>query len=460
MTDFRKYLVLVLLLLGGAGGFNALAWAQEALQLVGPILPNGTLSPSQAPAQAPPQRGSAPAGEAFGPGGGSSGAAAGLEAGQEAGETRTIDVIGRGTIYRDDVPGARDKAIADALQGAVEQAVGLVISPASVVQDFQLLSDRVYDQTEAFIHDYKVLTESKSGLYYRVVVRATVSVSAIQDRLQSTGILVIHKGMPTIMFFLSEQNIGEPSPRYWWGQSPLSAHLSVTEKALSEYMREKGFIIVDRAALGWDIQPGPEYMDPELSDDAAVELGKELGADLVIVGKAVARDSGNVLDKNMKSIQARVSTRAIRTDSGMAVASSQGTRAAVHSDDRVGGTEALILSASVVARDLVRQIVAKWRKDAGQPVLVELVVKGIREYADFVRFRTHLKDDVRGVRNVYLRSIRAGEAKMDVDVMGNARILADELMLQRFENLAVNIFEVSEKGVKLELIPRAIAIDD
>ena len=446
MTDFRKHLVLVLLLLSGAGGFNAPAWAQEALQPGGPIFPTGAVSPSQPPA----------AQRAFGLGRGSSGAAAGLEAGQVASETRTIDVIGRGTIYGDDVAGARDKAITDALQGVVEQGVGVVISPASVVQRFQLLSDRVYDQTKAFIHDYKVLTESKSGPYYRVVVRATVSMSAVQDKLQSIGILVIHKGMPTIMFFLSEQNIGEPSPRYWWGQSPLGTHLSVTEKALSEYMREKGFIIVDRAALGRDIQPGSEYMGPKVSDDAAVELGKELGADLVLVGKAVARYSGNALDENMKSIQARVSTRAIRTDSGMVIASSEGTGAAVHSDDRVGGTEALILSASVVARDLVRQIIAKWRKDARQPVLVELVVKGIREYADFVRFRTHLRDDVRSVRNVYLRSIRAGEAKMDVDVMGNARILADELMLQRFENLAVNIFEVSEKGVKLELMPAAI----
>jgi hypothetical protein len=83
---------------------------------------------------------------------------------------------------------------------------------------------------------------------------------------------------------------------------------------------------------------------------------------------------------------------------------------------------------------------------------VELVVKGIKEYADFVRFRRHLRNDIRGVRNVYLRSISAGGAKMDVDVMGNARILADDLMLQPFENLAVNILEVSEKGVKLELI--------
>jgi len=454
MTGFRKYLVLVLLLLGCASGFDNSAWAQETPPPGEPILPGGAISPSQLPTQ----RGSAPAGVASGPGGGSSGTAGWLESGQEASETRTIDLIGRGTIYRDNVAGARDKAIEDALQGVVERAVGLLISPVSVVQDFQLLSDRVYDQTEAFIHDYRVLTESKSGPYYRVVVQATVSMSSIQDKLQSIGILLTRKGMPTIMFFLSEQNIGEPSPRYWWGQSPPGTHPSVTEKALSEYMHEKGFVIVDRAALNRDIQLGPESIGPELSDDTAVELGKEFGADLVIVGKAVARYSGNVLDKNMRSIQAGVSARAIRTDSGMAIASSQGTRAAVHSDDKVGGTEALILSASVVARDLVRQIATRWRKEARQPVLVELIVKGIGEYADFVRFRTHLRNDVRGVRNVYLRSIRAGEAMMDVDVMGNAKILADELMLQRFENLAVNIFEISEKGVKLELIP--MAIDD
>jgi len=293
MTNFRKYLVLGLLLL----------------------LPTGVPPPSQLLAQM-----------ASVPGSKSRGAAAGSRAGQEANETRTIELIGRGTIYRDDVAGARDRAIAGALQGVVEQAVGLVISQATVVQDFQLLSDRVYDQTEGFIDDYKVLTESKSGQYYRVMVRATVSMNAIKNKLQSIGILVVHEEMPTIMFFLSEQNIGESSPRYWWGQSPLSTHLSVTEKALSEYMREKGFIIVDRAAIDRDVQLGPEYMGPELSDAAAVKLGKELGADLVIIGKAVARHSGYVLDKDTRSIQARVSSRVLRTDSGMRIALSPGQR--------------------------------------------------------------------------------------------------------------------------------------
>ncbi len=434
MKYYRKYLCLVFFLFAGACAFNDSVCAQEALGLGGPR----TLFPNQ----------------------GSSHAAVGLESEQEVSETRTIDVIGRGRIYRGDVAVARNEAIKDALQGVVERAVSLVISPASVVQEFQLLSDQVYGQGETFIHDYKVLSESKSGRYYRVVVRATVSTKAIQDRLQDIGILMIHKEMPTIVLFLSEQDVGEPLPQYWWGKSPPDTDMSVTENVLSEYMREKGFVVVGREAMIGDSQINAEYMAPELSDEAAVEIGKELGADFVIVGKAVVSYSGNVLDKKTKSIEATVSTHAVRTDSGMVVASCQATRAVVNSDDRSGGREALILSASALAQDLARQILAKWHREERQPVLVELVVKGIGEYADFVRFRTHLRNDVRGVWNVYLRSIKAGEAKMDVDIMGNARILADELMLQRFENLAVNILEVSEKGINLELIPSLVPEPD
>jgi len=431
MTNFKKHLVLVLLLLGYAGGFNCLVWAQEPLRLEKPRLPT----------------------DAFSAGPGSSEVAAWFENGEGTGETKTIHVIGRGTIYSDNVARARENAIADALQGVVEKAIGLLISPSSVVQDFQLLSDRVYNQTKEFIDGYKVLIESKSGRYYRVLVRATVSMKTVQDKLSSVGILTMHKGVPAVMFFLSEQNLGETAPQYWWRQTPPSVDLSAAENVFSEYMRKKGFIIVDRTAPGGDVQLGPEYWDSELSDDAAAKLGRELGADLVIVGKAVARYSEEVSDNDMKSIQATVSTRAITADTGLMIASSQRTNSLARRDDSAEGSEAIILSASAVAQDLTRQIVAKWGEGVRNPVLVELVVKGIKEYADFVKFRGHLRNDIRGVRNVYLRSISADGAKMDVDIMGNARILADELMLQPFENLAVNIFEVSEKGVKLELIP-------
>ena len=364
----------------------------------------------------------------------------------------TVDVIGRGRIYRDDLAAARTNAIADALQGVTEKAVSLVLPTASVVEDFQLLSDHVYNQTEAFISDYKVLTESKSGDYYRVLVRATVSLSAIHDTLQSMGMLMTDKGLPTLLFFLSEQLVGQSFPTFWWGQASPDAGLSVVEGALAEYMGSKGFPIVNHSEIHPD-DLAPEYRRPELSDDAAVDIGKKLGADIVIVGAGVARYSGDISDMNTRSVQARVSAHAVRTDNGRILASSEETRGLVSGND---GREALALSAAAVAQDLTRQITSMWREEPHQAVSLELVVRGIKEYADFVRFRKHLKNDIRGVKSVHLRSITTDEAKMDVEYTGNAKAFADDLVLQPFEALSVNIIEVSEKRVVLELVPTDI----
>jgi hypothetical protein len=82
-------------------------------------------------------------------------------------------------------------------------------------------------------------------------------------------------------------------------------------------------------------------------------------------------------------------------------------------------------------------------------------VQGIKEYVDFVKFRKILRNEIRGVKNVYLRAIKAGEAKMDVDLHGNTRALADELMLKNFEGFGVNIFEVVQNAIRLELIPKS-----
>ena len=380
------------------------------------------------------------------------GTSAGAVAGIETKGPVTVDVIGRGKIYGDDLAAARTNAIADALEGVTEKAVGLVLPTASVVEEFQLLSDLVYNQTEAFISDYKVLTESKSGNYYRVLVRATVSLSAIQDRLQSTGVLMTDKGLPTLLFFLSEQHVGQSSPTFWWGQASPNAGLTVAEETLTEYMGNKGFPIADHSQINPDDNLAPEYRRPDLSDDAAVEIGKKFGADVVIVGTGVARYSGEVSDMNTRSIQARVSARAVRTDNGRIVASSEETRGVDSQDD---GREALALSAAAVAQDLTRQITSNWREEPHQAESIELVVRGIKEYADFVRFRKHLKNDIRGVKDAHLRSITTDEAKMDVEYTGNAKALADDLVLQPFEALSVSIIEVSEHRVLLELVPTA-----
>jgi hypothetical protein len=380
---------------------------------------------------------------------------------EEAEQTATLEVIGRGTIFRDNVAKARDEAIADGLWNAVEQGVGLLISSSSVIDHFQLLSDRVYSQAEEFIHDYKVLTESKSGRYYRLVVRATLSMKALHDKLQDIGVLMTNEKRPSVLLLLSEQNIAQTSPRYSWARSSFGGLPLTIEDTLAGYLRKKGFVIVNPETLeGLVINLWPGYGELELSDEAAAKLAEQVGAEVVILGKAFARFSGNVLNTDMKSVEAEMSGRAIRADTGMVVASSEATGAAAHANEMVASTEALTLAASGVAEELSRQLAANWGREASEWVLVELVVKGIKEYADFVRFRTTIRNEIRGVRNVYLKAIKAGEARMDVEVKGNSRMLADELLLKTYEDFVVNIFEVGQNSIMLELVPKQDVLDE
>ncbi len=379
----------------------------------------------------------------------------GMGEAQDAQSTRSIEVIGSGTIFEDDVAMGRDVAINDALRTAVEQAVGIILSSESVVENFQLLSDRVYTQSQGFIRDYKVLAESRSGNSYRVVVRATVSVSVLREDLQDLGILMAQKGMPRVMFFLAEQNIGQPQPQFWWGGGPFSADLAVAENTIAEEMKSRGFILIDRSAAAQNIQLEPALREADLTDQAAVTLGSQNNAEIVIVGKALARYTKNVMGTGMKSYQANISLRAIRTDTGEIIASSIRTGATVHTDDVSGGTAALQRVGSQAANDLISQIVAKWQQEVSRSNIVKVTVEGIKAYSDFVAFRKVLSNRIRGVKNVYLRGIDAGEARMDVEIKGNAQTLADELLLKSFNSFSINIFSVSQNAIKLRLVPKS-----
>jgi hypothetical protein len=49
---------------------------------------------------------------------------------------------------------------------ALEQAVGTFISSETVVENYEVLSDRIYSKAEGYIAEYKVLREKKKGDLY------------------------------------------------------------------------------------------------------------------------------------------------------------------------------------------------------------------------------------------------------------------------------------------------------
>jgi len=375
--------------------------------------------------------------------------------GQNVQQTKIVEVIGTGQIYHDKVASARDKAIEHGLWNAVEEGVGLLISPAVVVSHFQLLSEHIYMQFKNFIHDYKVLTESKAGSYYRVVVQATLLIDVLHNKLQDIGVLLTEKELPRVVLLLAEKNVGHTWPRYTWKQNTFMKLPLTVEDTLERTLKEKGFAVLAPETLSTQETSEGRIPDTDLNDEMATEIARQLGADVVIIGKAFAQLTGNISGIGTKSVEAKVSVRALKVDNGKIIGSFNSAKAAVHANETVAGTKALSIATSDIAKDIIRQITASWGRGTRQTVLVQLVVKGIREYVDFVKFRKTLRDEIAGIKNVYLRTIKTDEAEIDVNLQGNTSALAEELILKNFEGFGVNILEVKENSITLELIPKA-----
>jgi len=361
--------------------------------------------------------------------------------------SRIIEADGAGVVINDDLALARDNAINDSLRKAVEQAVGTVISSETIVQNYEVINDRIYARSQGYVQNYTLLKENVSDSLYRVQVRATVALGTIKDDLRALGLLMARKGMPRIMVLMAEQNVGQARPSYFWQ----AVDLSVSENVIQMNFLKDGFTFVDRATLEGKIK-NITIRGNEMSNSAAIRLGKEVDAELVIVGKAFAKYAGNIAGTTMKSLQSDVTARVIRTDNGVVIASAMEHGAAVHIDDITGGSEAIKKASEKLAENLKVQIIDKWQAEVSSTGLISLTVRHITSYADFMTLKGVLKSEVRGVKNLYLRKMEAGIAKMDVEIEGSAMTLADRLAVKKFKGFSLDITNVSQNSLEANVV--------
>ncbi len=370
---------------------------------------------------------------------------------EENASKKIIEVIGTGAIQGGDVAKARDRAIKNSLVSAVEFAVADLLPLESMIQNFETLNEILYDNSSEFVAYYKVLAELKSGRTYRVLVQATVSTSVIEQQLMSAGIKVRKKNMPNILFFIAEQNLGDSLPQYWWTED-LAVVRGYSEIAMADGMIRNGFFVIDQKSLIKNEEFEAVKYKPDLSDEEAVRLGDSLHADVVIAGSSKADIAPNTMGESIKSFKAIVSIRALRTDTGEEIASTVQTAVSVNQDDIAGGGDALSNAGYLAGRKLASQIAIMWQKEVKKSLsTVRIIVEGTRYLSNFVIFRSVL-NEIPGVVTAQTSELKADEATIIVNFQGNAKELADALMLKNFESFGINIYEISQDHLRVRLV--------
>jgi len=371
-------------------------------------------------------------------------------------ESKTVTAEGVAVVQGNNMDIARDAAIQDAQTRAVEQAIGTLIDSQTQVENYQVISDKILSQIKGYIKKYNIVRENKEDNLLRVTITAEVSLGQLSDDLSAIGMLLGQMHKPRTMILVAEQNIGQEWHAWWWW-SPGNVHASqsdmnIIDNTLMDKFNEKGFEMIDQQAASQEIKVTQAYNVQDLSAQQAKTLGSMAHAEVVITGKGLAKLYGNV-GGGLKSVQADLSLRAVRTDTGQVLATATTHAAAVHISEITAGNDALKKAASEAADQLTTKILAQYSKEAGGTRSINITVNGLNK-TQFVKFKDVLRNQVRGIKAVNERSFQNGVAKMSVDSKSSAQIVSDELSLKDFGTFAVEVVSSTANQLELKVVPK------
>ena len=366
-------------------------------------------------------------------------------------DTKEVVASGVGSIIEGDVAHARDDAIEDALRKGIENALGLIVESETLVQNYQLIEDNIFSKTQGYIQKYDVVQEGEqSEQLYEVTVRALVKMADLKNDLDAIETLMRRKNRPRLMVMIEERNIGEAPGLFHY----FEADMNIAETAIMDAFMVKGFKFVDQATVKKNLDQ--EKAAAILEGDVALasSLGKTVGAEVVITGKALAKATVvEAFGATQRSQQATVNVRAIRTDTGDIIATSSAQGAYPHIDDVAGGTKAIQRACEKLSEDLMTKILDQWQTDVSSGTTLILKVRGVASYEQLNKFKSSLPYYVRGLSSVVQRDWYQGFATLEVIMTGNSDDLAQRLAGKNIEGIQIKIVGTSPNSVTVEFIP-------
>ncbi len=335
---------------------------------------------------------------------------------------------GMATIHKNRVDIARDKAIESAQRAVVEKAVGVMISSATEVENYQVKLDRILSESKGFINTYRIVSEKRAGDIYEVTLEADVGMGRLRDRLSAVELIMTRKAKPRMMIVMGAE-----------GQKG-----AVAEAAMEKYFLAQGFRLVDEGSVR-------ERASLERLSSAGVkeiaQIAHRYGAEVVILGRVeVQTRTFRMGDVEVQSHEVTVTGKVVNGDTGEVIA----TDAANAKGDWKAAAEQ---AAAELARRINDEVLLRWSAELANTATVKLLVAGFASYEELLRFKESLSSEVKGLTQVYQRAFSRGKAELDLEIKGNAESVADDIMVMTVNDKKIKIVEITQNRIEARLQP-------
>lgn len=366
----------------------------------------------------------------------------GLLFGQDTTVVETEGVAGIGP----DPAAARDRAIEDALRRAVEQAVGTIVESETTVENYELLSDRIFSRSSGYVKTYEILSENREGDLLRVKVSAVVSTGDLNNDLNAIGVLQKRMKYPRIMVMIAEDSILQAD--YW---QSYSVSTSQSEETIISRLKSRGFRIVDPMEMRRQISANEARAAWQGGNDIAGRMGSRLGAEIVIVGQAISnRAASNIYGSDLLSMSTSLTARAVKAGTSEVIASASAQGTAAHINEVAALQQSLQKASEKAAEDLASGILETWKQETSGDRSLAIVIHDISP-AELKQVKDAFQR-LRGVTDVMERSFSNGLADLDVRAKTDALELSSVIAKTSFQGFRLVLQESSADRLEYRVV--------
>jgi len=358
-------------------------------------------------------------------------------AGESAEHRSTRIVYAEGNGVDKNESSARELAITDALQTAVEKAAASYFS-TSAASARQVLAEKILPKASDYIRTSKLIPETyqRSGNHTRLSLHVEVDLDVLERDLRSLGLTLGRWTPPRVMFLLKEEIDQQPSYR----------HIFAAE---FQHVLSPDIIIV-APRTDFDVNEKILAFKREAEIAAPMQIGFQNRADFLIIGEAVADYAGSKLVPPLPDSQyyyhANVWAKVIRSDNGQILALQSLPEVRASSIKSLAADDALRRAARKLAESILEQLNQQWQREFVSDRPIELLVRRITAAQTFALESKLL--EIPGILDAGLRYYETDAALFDVAFRGPLRGLHEGL-----RNLQTPILQVERLTPnRLELV--------
>ena len=340
-------------------------------------------------------------------------------------KSKTVMARGVAAIKGENITGARQAALENALRNAIEQGLGTMMDARAIVQNDQLLEE-IYTHTRGYVPEYDVIREQKAeGSLYRVTISAMVKTAKLRNQLARIGIIKQMMNYPRLAILPGAQNM------------PSDAVKSAGH-AMAGFFTDRRFDVVTEEMAN------PAQSSGEAASKEPVALGRARHAEIVVIYGLTAEPAN--FDGVMEHVPVDLSARAVVTSTGQLLSSEQVKAFGLGDSEPAALKNGAQKAGRKLAAALSEDIAAWWAEYTANGLPYHIVLKTSSKNARQVAAVQKSLRSVPGVVNLAERSSGQGLTKMRVTYKGRTAELKQQIL-----KMIPDLQNIMSKGRYMEL---------